>query len=73
MPSAPTIVDSGSGVGTITYDNDASFSVTRTTPVAPFDADVRLEVNVIDTDSSAYAEPTLIRDFKKNGAEFICP
>jgi MSHA biogenesis protein MshQ len=57
----PAIVDSGSGVGTLTFRSPSFFGAgtgfffTRTTPVAPFNADVSLAINVIDADGVAYA------------------
>jgi MSHA biogenesis protein MshQ len=49
----PVIVASGSGIGTLTFGSGLSF--TRSTPVAPFDADISLAINVIDADGVAYA------------------
>jgi MSHA biogenesis protein MshQ len=57
----PAIVGSGSGVGTLTFRTPSFFAAgtgfffTRTTPVAPFDAQVSLAINVIDADGVAYA------------------
>jgi MSHA biogenesis protein MshQ len=57
----PAIVDSGLGVGTLTFRSPSFFAAgtgfffTRTTPVAPFNAEVSLAINVIDADGAAYA------------------
>jgi MSHA biogenesis protein MshQ len=44
----PAINSAGSGTGTLTFGSGLAF--TRTTPVAPFDADISLAINVIDAD-----------------------
>ncbi|HEX9833054.1 MAG TPA: DUF6701 domain-containing protein, partial [Mycobacterium sp.] len=46
----PVIFDAGSGTGSLTFGSGTGLSFTRTTPVAPFDADVSLAINVIDAD-----------------------
>jgi hypothetical protein len=58
----PVIADSGSGVGTLSFRTPSFFAAgtgfffTRTnTPVAPFDAEVSLAINVIDADGVTYA------------------
>jgi MSHA biogenesis protein MshQ len=57
----PAIADTGSGVGTLTFRTPSffvsgtGFFFSRTTPVAPFNADVSLALNVIDADGVAYA------------------
>ena len=51
----PVINDAGSGTGTLTFGSGTGLSFTRTTPVAPFDADVGLSINVIDADGVASA------------------
>ena len=51
----PVIVQTGPGVGTLTFSSGSGLSMTRGTPVAPFNADIALGVNVIDADGVAYA------------------
>jgi MSHA biogenesis protein MshQ len=56
----PAIADSGSGVGTLTFRTPSFFAAgtgfffTRSTPVAPFNADISLAINVIDADGVTY-------------------
>jgi MSHA biogenesis protein MshQ len=51
----PVIVDSGGGIGTLTFSSGTGgLLFTRSTPVA-FDADISLAINVIDADGVAYA------------------
>jgi MSHA biogenesis protein MshQ len=51
----------GAGAGTLTFRSPSFFNATtgffftRTTPVAPFDADISLAINVIDADTISYA------------------
>src|SRR5207245_6896904 len=52
----PVIADSGGGAGTLTFGSGTGVLLTRpTTPVAPFNAEVSLAINVIDADGVAYA------------------
>jgi MSHA biogenesis protein MshQ len=51
----PVILSSGAGVGTLSFSSGTGFFFTRTTPVAPFDGDISLAINVIDADGVAYA------------------
>ena len=52
----PVIVDSGNGLGTLTFSTgSAGLSFVRAAPVAPFNAELALQVNVIDNDSIAFA------------------
>ncbi|MCJ7601495.1 MAG: hypothetical protein MUO63_08320, partial [Desulfobulbaceae bacterium] len=51
----PVIADSGSGVGTLTFSDGGGFAFTKSTPVANFDAEIALAINVIDTDGISYA------------------
>jgi hypothetical protein len=51
----PVIASVGSGVGTLTFGSGTGLFFTRTTPVAPFDADISLAINVIDADGVSYA------------------
>lgn len=43
------------GSGTLTFGSGTGFVFTRTTPAAPFNAEVGLSINVIDADAVAYA------------------
>jgi len=52
----PVIVANGNGTGTLTFSSTGGLKFTRAAaPAAPFNADIALSVNVIDTDSVAYA------------------
>ena len=51
----PVIVDNGNGTATLSFTSGTGLRFTRGTPVAPFDADISLAINVIDADSVAYA------------------
>jgi len=42
------------GVGSFTFSGGSGFGFARTTPSAPFDADIALRLNVIDTDNVAF-------------------
>lgn len=53
----PAIASSGSGVGTLTFSAGTGIAFTRSTPVVPFDAVVRLAINVIDADGVAATNP----------------
>ena len=46
----PAIVPSGLGVGTLTFSSGTGLFFVRSTPVAPYDADISLAINVIDAD-----------------------
>jgi len=51
----PVIVSTGVGVGTLTFGSGTGLFFTRSTPVAPFNADVSFAINVIDADNVTYA------------------
>jgi MSHA biogenesis protein MshQ len=51
----PLIATGGDGTGTLTFNSGAGFSFTRGSPVAAFDAEIALAINVIDADAVAYA------------------
>lgn len=55
--SDPVIGTFTNGVGTLTFGAGAGLRFTRslTTPSAPFDADIALALNVVDTDGVAFA------------------
>ncbi|MCX7156853.1 MAG: hypothetical protein NTW45_10490 [Rhodocyclales bacterium] len=51
----PAIGTFTNGVGDLTFGSGTGLAFTRTTPNAPFNADIALTLNVIDTDGVAYA------------------
>lgn len=51
----PVIVAAGNGTGTLTFNSGSGLFFTRSSPEAPFDAEISLAINVIDTDSVAYS------------------
>jgi MSHA biogenesis protein MshQ len=52
----PVIFSAGGGAGTLTFSSGTTgLFFPRTTPVAPFDAEISLAINVIDADGVAYA------------------
>jgi len=51
----PLIVASGAGLGTLTISSGGGIAFARANPVAPFNADIGLTVNVIDADGVASA------------------
>jgi MSHA biogenesis protein MshQ len=51
----PAIVVSGNGTGTLTFGAGTGLMLPRTAEVVPTDAEIQLSINVIDTDSVAYA------------------
>jgi hypothetical protein len=51
----PTVFAAGAGTGTLTFSSGTGILFDRTAPVAPFDADNSLAINVIDADGVAYA------------------
>ncbi len=55
----PTIGTFTSGVGTLTFGSGSGLGFTRstTTPSAPFNADIALAINVIDSDGVAASNP----------------
>lgn len=50
--SAPVAIDNGDGSGTLSFSDTISniLAITRNSPVAPFDAEIALSFNLIDTD-----------------------
>jgi MSHA biogenesis protein MshQ len=50
----PAIVDNSNGTATLTFNSGTGIAFTRSTPVAPFNAEISLAINVIDTDTIAY-------------------
>ncbi len=52
----PVIADTGAGTGTLTFSSGAAgFFFTRTVPVAPFNAEIGLAINIVDADAATYA------------------
>ncbi len=51
----PVIASAGAGSGTLTFGSGSGLLFTRATPVAPFNAEIALAINVIDADGVAYA------------------
>ena len=49
----PAIVDLANGTATLTFGSGTGLNFARTTPVAPFDASIRLSINVLDSDGVA--------------------
>lgn len=54
----PVISDAGSGSGSLTFSSGSGLSFTRAIPVVPFDAEIGLAINLIDTDGVVYESPT---------------
>jgi MSHA biogenesis protein MshQ len=53
-PNAPNISDAGGGIGIVTFDTGPTLSMLRTSPVAPFDAEIALSFDLLDTDGVAW-------------------
>lgn len=51
----PVITSGGSGSGTLTFGSGGGIAFNRAGPVPNFDAEIRLQINVIDSDGVAYA------------------
>ena len=51
----PVVASAGPGIGILAFGSGTGLAFTRTTPVAPFNADISLAINVIDADGVAYA------------------
>ena len=51
----PAIATSSNGVGTLSFSSTGGIAFDRSTPVAPFDADIALGIDVIDADGAAFA------------------
>ena len=57
----PAIADLANGTATLTFSSGTGISFNRTTPVAPFDASIRLSINVLDSDGvAATANPVSV-------------
>src|SRR6185436_4893506 len=53
----PAISSFTNGAGTLTFSVGSGLGFTRTTPLAPFDADISLAINIIDADGVTYESP----------------
>ncbi|MEQ1879572.1 MAG: DUF6701 domain-containing protein [Burkholderiales bacterium] len=51
----PVIVSTGAGSGNLTFGSGTGLLFTRSTPLAPFDAEISLAINVGDSDSTVVA------------------
>lgn len=61
--SDPTVVDTGSGIGTLAFSSGSGLTFTRSAEEAPFDADIQLRINVLDGDgAAALANPITFGD-----------
>lgn len=67
----PVITDNGNGTGTLTFGSGGGIVFTRSTPVAPFDADIALSINVIDSDGIAFAGAAFGAATPGNGIAFV--
>jgi len=54
--SDPVIVSNGDGTGTLTFSTGSGLAIARDRPIAPFDAELQLAIDVLDEDGTAYAE-----------------
>ena len=50
----PAIAASGAGIGTLTFSSTGGIAFQRAAPVAPFNAEIALAIDVIDADGVAY-------------------
>lgn len=64
LPAAdPLILDLGGGDGTLTFGSGAGLRFVRSGAVAPFDAEIALAIDVVDSDGVAFAaNPFRLRD-----------
>jgi hypothetical protein len=55
--SVPAVVDNGDGTGTLSFADTTSniLGVTRANPIAPFNAEIAMSFNLLDTDAVAVA------------------
>ncbi|MBT8068590.1 MAG: hypothetical protein KJO09_15210 [Gammaproteobacteria bacterium] len=53
----PIIAETGAGTGTLTFGSGTGLFYTRGTEEAPFDADIRLSIDVADSDGAAATNP----------------
>jgi MSHA biogenesis protein MshQ len=57
------------GSGTLTYDEDSAMTFVRGAPVAPFFADIDLQINVVDADGISASVPLSIEDIPFSGED----
>ena len=50
----PAINENGDGTGTLTFSSGTGLVMTRTSPIAPFDVEIQLALDVIDEDGTVY-------------------
>ncbi len=61
--SDPAIADAGNGSGTLTFSAGSGLRLIRTNPVAPFEAEIALSIEVLDEDGTApLTTPYMIGD-----------
>ncbi len=53
-PNAPTVTGAGAGVVTVAFSSGPLLAFSRSVPLAPFNADLSLALNVLDLDAVAY-------------------
>ena len=58
-PGEPTIAPTGLGTGTLTFSGGSGPSYTRGAEQSPFDADIRLSIDVLDSDGAAASNPVV--------------
>lgn len=51
VPTKPTVVDNGDGTATLLFSDGGGIAFNRAAPVDNFDAEIGLQINVIDTDT----------------------
>jgi len=55
----PLIAETGAGTGTLTFGSGSGLFYTRAAEQAPFDADIRLSIDVLDSDGAAASNPVI--------------
>ena len=64
----PTIRQRGDGTGTLTFSTGGGLAVERTTPEAPFDAEIALSIDVLDADGVALPDNPFVLGGTSPGA-----
>ena len=60
LPSGdPSVAATGAGTGTLTFSSGSGMSYTRGAEQSPFDADIRLSIDVLDSDGAAATNPVI--------------